>query len=203
MSGQPKTGCSRPELVDRGVLDRLGGRAIDRNGAGLLALGELTLQLDMEQAILERGAGYFDILGELEAELESALGNAAMQELALLLGGGGFGALDDEAVLLGLDHEVALGKAGNRDGDAVGIIADLLDVVGRVGFGFLADEAIETVEDAIETDGRAIEGGKIIGLHGHILRVSNVDLRVSHTLSLIGESAFPGGPVPGDCRRTA
>src|SRR3569832_662687 len=72
------TGRSRPELVDR--LDSLVSGAIDRNGARLLGLGEKALQLDMEQAVLERSTGDFHILGQLDAELESSLCNATKKK---------------------------------------------------------------------------------------------------------------------------
>ena len=82
---------------------------------------------------------------------------------------GGLGTLHDQAVFLGLDGDVAIGKAGDGDRDAVGVFAGALDIVGRVGLGFLPDKGVETVEDAVKTDGGAIEGGIIDGLHGHIL----------------------------------
>ena len=160
----------------------------------------------MEQAVLEAGAGDLDILGKLEAQLEGALGNAAMEEFTGLLGRlGSLGALDGQGVFLALDDDVALGEAGHRDRDAVGVIAELLDVVGRVGLGFLADEAVEAVEQPVEADGRAIEGGKIDGLHGHILLVSNVDVAGVPAMLPAHEasSTVPGFPVPGGFRRTA
>ena len=65
----------------------------------------------MQQAVFQRGALNLDIIGELEAQLESALGNAAMEEFTRLVGGlGRLGALDDQVVLLGLDGDVAIGK---------------------------------------------------------------------------------------------
>ena len=58
---------------------------VDLDLARLLALGKFALELDMQQAVLERGAGDLDIFGKLEAQLEGALGNAAMQEFARLV----------------------------------------------------------------------------------------------------------------------
>src|SRR5690606_15758789 len=72
---------SRGNLVDGLVLDRLG--AVDGDLAGLLALGQFALELDVQEPVLERGAGHLDILGELEAQLEGALGDAAVEELTL------------------------------------------------------------------------------------------------------------------------
>ena len=40
----------------------------------------------MQQAVFERGAVDLDIVGQLEAQLESALGNAAMEEFTGLVG---------------------------------------------------------------------------------------------------------------------
>ena len=39
----------------------------------------------MQQAVLEVGALHLDVVGELEAPLEGARGDAAVQELALLV----------------------------------------------------------------------------------------------------------------------
>src|SRR6185437_12906281 len=121
----------------------LGLRA-DGDLPGFLALGQLALQLDMEEAVLEIGAGDLDIFGKLETQLEGALGNAAMEEFAgLLVAFLTLPALDRQAVLLGLNGDLVGRKAGDGDRDAIGVIADLLDVIGRVGFGLLADNAVE------------------------------------------------------------
>ena len=106
----------------------------DRDLAGLHRLRDLADEVDVEQAVLEACAGDLDMVGKLEAALEGAGGDAAVEHLAaallllfLLL------ALDRQDVLLGLDVEVALAEAGDRQGHAVGVLAGALDVVGRVG----------------------------------------------------------------------
>ena len=47
--------------------------------AGLLGLGHDALKVDMKQAVLELGALDLDMLGQLEAALERAAGDALMQ----------------------------------------------------------------------------------------------------------------------------
>src|SRR4029079_13535198 len=69
------------KLVRQGGLGRLDG-----DHAGLLLLRDLALQLDGEQAVGELGALDLDVVGELEAALEVAAGDATVEEL-LLLGG--------------------------------------------------------------------------------------------------------------------
>ena len=70
-------------------------------------------------------------VSEHEAALELARGDAAMQEdptFGIL----GLAAADHELVVLERDREVVLGEPGQRQGDAVGGVAALLDVVGRI-----------------------------------------------------------------------
>ena len=99
---------------------------------GFMASGNLADEIDVKQAILQRSALHLDVVGELEATLESALGDAAVQDFgllrALVLGLLG---LDGQRVLARLDRELILAKAGNGHGDAIGVLAGSLDVVGR------------------------------------------------------------------------
>src|SRR5215470_10958657 len=62
-----KIDCLGGGLVRRAV-DHLRGRRgrADRNVAGLLRLGDLANEVDMEQAVLERGILHHDEVGELE-----------------------------------------------------------------------------------------------------------------------------------------
>ena len=69
------------------------------------------------QQVLERSAGDLDVLGQLEAQLKSALGNAAMQELALaVLRLGRLGALEDLVYVRGSTAKVVgeLGAIGHQ-----------------------------------------------------------------------------------------
>ena len=68
-------------------LDRLGcsthGLGGNRDPARLHGFRNIAQQIDMQQAVLQRGGGDFHMVGELEAALEGALGNAAIEEFAL------------------------------------------------------------------------------------------------------------------------
>jgi hypothetical protein len=76
-------------------------------------------------------------------------------------------AADGKGVFLDLDGQVAIGEAGNRDRDAIGILAGALDVVGRVARGRIdADELVEHREKTVEADRVAVEGSKIVLSHG-------------------------------------
>ena len=73
-------------------------------------------------------------------------------------------ALDGQRVLFRFDREVAFAEAGDRDRDAIVVLAGALDVVGRIARrGF---KAVEHREQPVEADGRTIEGSKIESSHG-------------------------------------
>ena len=98
------------------------------------------------------------MVGELEAALEVAAGNAAIEilplVLAVLLGLAG----DQELVLLLGDVELGLAEARHGHHDTVGVVARLLDVVRGIAVGAgLAGHRIEQVEHAVEADGGAIK----------------------------------------------
>ena len=88
----------------------------------------------MKQAVLQRSGLDFHVVGQLEAALEGALGDAAIQDtgfrsacfFALL-------ALDGQRVLARFDRKFAFVKTGNGHGDPVGAFAGPLDIVGRIG----------------------------------------------------------------------
>src|ERR1700731_3259793 len=63
----------------------LRGPVADGDGARLQFLGHIAHEVDVQQAILQRGALDLDAIGELEAPLKGAGADAAMQELALLV----------------------------------------------------------------------------------------------------------------------
>ena len=72
-SAEPSITCGRL---------RAGG---DRNAAGLLGLGNLANEIDMEQAVLERGVLHHHEIGKLEGAFEGARRDAAIQHLGLVL----------------------------------------------------------------------------------------------------------------------
>jgi hypothetical protein len=57
----------------------------DGDAARLEALRDIAHEVDVEQAVLEAGALDLDVVGELEAALERAGGDAAVQELRVLV----------------------------------------------------------------------------------------------------------------------
>src|SRR3546814_5418799 len=89
-------------------------------------------QCDGEQAVLELRAGHLDVVGEVEAALEGAGGDAAVEDARLVVFRLLLLAGDHQAVLLGGDVQLVLREAGDRHDDAIGVVADLLDVVRRI-----------------------------------------------------------------------
>src|SRR5438874_839347 len=61
---------------------RAGG---DRNVPRLLGFGNLADEVDVEQAVLERGVLHLDEIGKLEYALEGARGDAAVQHFGFVL----------------------------------------------------------------------------------------------------------------------
>src|ERR1700722_11256108 len=112
--------------------NRLGGR--NRNVAGLLGLGNLANEIDVEQTVLKRGVLHQHEISKLEGAFEGARRDATIEHLGLVLTVfiGGFLALDRQRVFLGDDRKLGLREAGDRDADAVAVVAGTLDIVGRV-----------------------------------------------------------------------
>src|SRR5207237_9820314 len=78
-----------------------------------------------------------------------------------------FLAADRERVFLGLDRQFVLGEARNRNRDAVGVLAGTLNVIRGISGGRAVKAGtIEHREQAIEADGRTIQGRKIESSHG-------------------------------------
>src|SRR6185312_1366297 len=159
--GRASRRLGRLAVDDFRLLDLVGlGR--DGNGAGLHRLGQFAHQVDVQQAVLEYGALHQDMIGELESPLEAPRSDTAMQESGVLLLGLLLAA-NGESVLLHVDGEVAAAKAGHGHGDAIVVLADALDIVGRVARG-LALEAAQSIQqraEPVEADGGAIKWGKI------------------------------------------
>src|SRR6476660_5146590 len=139
----------------------------DRDRAGLLRLGNLAHEVDVQEAVLKLGALDLDEVGELESALESSSGNALIEYVAALLFLlGVLLAADGQSVLLGHDRELVLGEAGYRDGDTILVVAGPLDVVGRVPRRGAVEALIEHREQPVKADGRTIEGCEIESSHG-------------------------------------
>jgi len=125
----------------------------------------------MEQAVLERGVLHLHEIGKLEGPLEGARRDAAIEHLGLVLVIfiGGFFALDRQRVFLGDDRKFALRKAGDRDADAIGVLAGALDVIGRIAGAAVGRCLVEQGKEAVEADGGTIKRGEIIGTHRIVL----------------------------------
>ncbi len=142
----------RAALLGSFGLDHLGLTVADRDLAGLLGLGDLTHEIDVQETVLEGSALHLDVVGKLEDALERPRRDALIEHLTALL----FVlhlllALDRQRVFLRLDRKVVLAEAGYGHGDAVGGVAGALDVIGRVaGSGF---EAVQHGEKTVEADG--------------------------------------------------
>ena len=111
---------------------RLAGR--NRNAAGLLGLGDLAHEIDMEQAVLKRGVLHLHEVGKLEHPLEGARGDTAIEHFGFVLAVlvGDFLALDRQRVFLRDDGKLVLREAGDGNRDAVGVLAGPLDIVGGI-----------------------------------------------------------------------
>jgi len=134
-------------LLDRRLL--VGGHDFDLTG--LQRLGDAADELDMEQAVHKPGRLDFDMLGKLEPALESAAGDAAMQELRAF--GIGLGlAFHGQRIVLDSDIDVTLTETGNRDGNAVGVLAELFDIVGGVGDRFGGLRGLDQTAEPVEAD---------------------------------------------------
>ena len=132
----------------------------DRDLARLLGLGDFAYEVDVQEAVLERGALHFDMLGELERALEGAGRDALIEHVTFVLFGLGLLlALDRQHVFLRYDRNFGFGKAGDRNRDAIGILAGAFDVVGRIArrARFVAGDIVEHGKQPVETDGRTIK----------------------------------------------
>ena len=98
------------------------------------------------------------MVGEGEAPLERAVGNAAVDIVGAILVA--LLAADEQLVLLARDFDVVLAEAGDCNFDPIAVVVDLDEVEGRV---VLAAEiaVLEHVEQAVEADAGAAEVSKV------------------------------------------
>ena len=138
--------CWKAELGGLGVDHlRLGlFRAVaDRDLARLLGLGDLAHEIDVQQAVLEGRVLHLHMIGKLEDALEGARGDALIEHLAILLFLGLLGALDRQRVFFRFDRQIVFAETGDRDRDAIVVLARAFDVVGRIARGRLKTSSIE------------------------------------------------------------
>src|SRR4051794_21614932 len=158
--------CRRAQLPSGGVAElcflRLGrGRGLDRRRlaaadvdlARLHRLGDLALQRDAEQAVGQLGAADPDEIGKLEAALEGAVGDPHVQEIAVLAPLLAAAAGDGQHVLVRDDLDILALEAGHGKRDPVAVLAELLDVEGRIIVLLGAAGALQEIEQPIEADG--------------------------------------------------
>jgi hypothetical protein len=111
------------------------------------------------------------MVGEAEAPLERAPGNAAMQVaavLVLLLRLAG----DKQRAFLHDDVDLVAREPGNRHRQAIGILAGLLDVVRRVGERGAVDMRcrIDQARQTIKADRRTEQRREIEAIHDQVLQ---------------------------------
>ena len=106
--------------------------AADGNPTRRHRLGDLTLQINDEQPVLEARALDFDVVGERELPFEITGRDAAVQEgLALLLT---LVALQCQDVLLDRQRDLLRREAGERDRNLEAVLVEAFDVVGGDSF---------------------------------------------------------------------
>ena len=113
------------------------------------ASGSARLEVDVQEPVLEHRARDLHAIGQHEAALELARGDAAVQ-VDPAFGVVGLASAHHELVVLQGDREVVLGEAGQRQRDAVRRIAALLDVVGGIAvvarLGRALHQAVQLLE---------------------------------------------------------
>ena len=138
----------------------------DRNLAGLFGFGDAADEIDVEQAVLDAGTGHLDMVGELEAALEGAGGNALIKHFGLVSRfAGGFIAANGERAFLHFDIEFLIGEARDRDRNPVGVVAGALDIVRRVGRRRAVERVVEQRKHTVEADRGAVKGSEVETTH--------------------------------------
>jgi len=67
------------------------------------------------------------------------------------------------------DGELFLGEAGDRDRDAIGILAGPLDIVGGIAVAAVRICLVEQGKEAVEADGGTVKRREIVGTHRVVL----------------------------------
>src|SRR5579872_3285965 len=149
--------------ANRRALAALLSPAADIDLLWLHRFGDLAHKVDRQQSILQIRALHLDMVGKREAALERAVGDAAIDEIAVLalillrLAAG-----DDEHVLLGGNVDLVGLESRNSKLDAIIVLALLDQVERRIIFLRLAERAVlEHVEQPIEANGGAPERRKV------------------------------------------
>ena len=67
------------------------------------------------------------------------------------------------------DVDLVALEAGHRERDPVAVVAQLLDVEGRIIVLLGTAGALQEIEEPVEADGRAAIGGEVVTTHVHVL----------------------------------
>src|SRR3546814_895008 len=150
---------------------RVGIRPPDRDHPRLPGLRHLAHELDVDETVLQTRTAHLNVIGELEAVLERAARDAAVQvahPLVLVLGLGPTTA-NQQRVLLLHQFDVALGEAGHRHRDAVLVLTNLGDVVGGIALPAVGalERGVEETRDPVEADGGTEQGREVVSTHGY------------------------------------
>src|SRR5882762_5888246 len=153
------------------VLDLLvvvANAGVDRNPARLHSLRQLAHQIDLQEPVFQRRACDLDVVGEVELAPERASRDALEQVLVITVLC--LAAFHGQHVLLCRDGDLLRLETGQSERDAIVVLTDACDVVGRiVVLALQPKRIIDEVEQTIEPDGRPPHGGEIEVSHNHIL----------------------------------
>src|ERR1700751_4208014 len=121
-------------------------------------LRQFALQLDLQETLIERSALHPNEVGEVEAALERAAGNAVIEIFALVLLGIRLAA-DDQRVLVDGDADLVRLETGDRDRDPVVVLAGPYDIAGWIMvLRFKPKACVHQVQEAVEAYAGAPEG---------------------------------------------
>src|ERR1700682_2698768 len=142
---------------------------VDRNPARLHGLRQLAHQLDLQEPVFKRRACYLDVIGEVKFAPGRTCRDALEEVLVIAVFC--LTPFHGQHVLLCRDGDLLRLEAGQSERDAIVVLTDACDVVGRVVvFALQTKRIVDEAEQTIEPDGRPPHGGEIEVSHNHILR---------------------------------
>jgi hypothetical protein len=118
-------------------------------------------KIDIEEAIVKRGAQNFDVFAQNKTALKLSRGYAAVHKNTILVLFILSAPTNDKLIVLDLNAEIFERKAGDGDSDSQLRLAELLDVVRRIAFAPAALHAIQRALEFVKAkEERAIEKGQ-------------------------------------------
>jgi hypothetical protein len=115
------------------VLDLLvvvANAGVDRNPARLHSLRQLAHQIDLQEPVFKRRACHLDVVGEVKFAPERTSRDALEQVLVITILR--LAAFHGQHVLVCRDGDLLRLEAGQSERDAIVILTDACDVVGRI-----------------------------------------------------------------------